>query len=532
VRRIRVLDTTLRDGDQAAGFAFSAEQKITLARALAEAGVDIIETGFPLSSPGELGICRRIALDLAELPLDPVETQRPLTAVMCRGRLTDIKETVQIFQGGIPGVLHISLPVSKTHITAKFGKTETELLALAREVVSFAAGLVPMVELGAEDASRADAAFLADYCANALDAGAGIINIADTLGVLAPATIANLVRFLCNAVSPFALGKAVLSVHCHNDFGLACANTLAAIEAGCGQVEVSVSGIGERAGNAALEEVLANLQTRPELYHAQTRIRPEKMAPVLGLAAAAAGTAGSPMKPLSGWNIRAFSSGLHQQGLSKNTKTYAPVLPEPFTMVPERIVLSRHSGRAGVALFARRYCGMDLDPQTLSQLTLLVKAASGVSTGLTEFIRMLVDLHALTSAYPGPFIRTTGSETTEMGGITRYRITATLSRYQGPAFSEEAYPLTGTGASWTKVVLEAVSRCTGMELQLNRLGINGGGDTLRLYGEIRIQGKLYGIERIGSSPGLLLLDCCLDGVNGTVLAELQETVRRPIRPYP
>jgi 2-isopropylmalate synthase len=530
MRRIKILDTTLRDGDQAAGFAFSAEQKIVLARALAEAGVDIIETGFPLSSPRELGICRRIALDLAELPLDTAENQRPLTAVMCRGRLTDIKETVQIFQGGIPGVLHISLPVSKTHITAKLGKTETELLTLAQEVVSFAAGLAPMVELGAEDASRADGAFLADYCANALDAGAGIINIADTLGVLAPAAIAELVRFLCKAVPPFALGKAVLSVHCHNDFGLACANTLAAIEAGCGQAEVSVSGIGERAGNAALEEVFANLQARHELYHASTGIRAEKMAPLLSLAAEATGTIGSPMKPLSGWNIRAHSSGLHQQGLSKNAETYTPVLPEPFSLVPERIVLSRHSGRAGVDLFARRYCGMELEPQTLSQLTGLVKAASGISTGLTEFIRMLVDLHVLSPAYPGPFIRTTGSETTETdsGGVTRYQITATLTRYQGPESSEGSYLLIGTGESWTKVVLETVSRCTGMDLQLKRVGINGGGDKLRLYGEICIQGKRYGIERIGSTPGLLLLDCCLDGVNGTALAGMQAAFQRHI----
>jgi 2-isopropylmalate synthase len=443
---------------------------------------------------------------------------------MCRGRLKDIEATARVFQGGIPGVIHISLPVSKTHISVKFGKTEKELLVLAREAVSFAAGLVPVVELGAEDASRADAAFLTDYCASALDAGAGIINIADTLGIGTPSGIAELVGLLYRAIPAFAAGRAVLSIHCHNDFGLACANTLAAIEAGCGQVEVAVAGIGERAGNAALEEVLANLLAHPELYHARTGILPEKLASLLALTAAAAGTAGSPLKPVSGWNSRAHSAGLHQQGLSKNTATYTPPLPMYPAPVPERIVLSRHSGRAGIALFARRYCGMEVAAETLSRLRDLVKTACGSTTGLTEFIRMLADIQALPPTYPGLFIRTAWSETAgsdaEKGAW--YRINAALTRYRGPASSPgspERFPLSGDGETWTKVVPQAVSAGTGMKLELTRLGITGAGDKLRVYAEITaLEDRMYGIERIGASPGLLLLDCCLDAVNAATLA--------------
>jgi 2-isopropylmalate synthase len=534
MRRIRILDTTLRDGDQAAGFAFSAEEKRALALALAEAGVDIIETGFPRSSPAEFETCRRIALELAGWrPEGPRSAGvpaagRPLTAVMCRGRMRDIAEAAAVFRGGIPGALHISLPVSKTHIEAKFGKTEKEFLGLAVETVSFAAGLVPVVELGAEDASRADSAFLLDYCAAALDTGAGIINIADTLGVFAPPGIADLVTFLRKGIPSFDAGRAVLSVHCHNDLGLACANTLAAIEAGCGQAEVSVSGVGERAGNAALEELSVNLVTRPGLYRAWTGIRPEKIAPLLTLTAEASGTAGSPMKPLSGWNVRAHSSGIHQQGLSKNSETYAPSLPEWPLLVPERIVLSRHSGRAGAALFARRYCGMELDEALLSRLVPLIKAAPETTTELSEFIRMLISLRALPAAYPGPLLASSFSETfragTETGAAStagdapRYRMTASLTRYRAPASPGEGLTLTGEGETQAGVIFAAVSAGTGTELRLGRLAINGAGCKLRLYTEICVPGdRLYAIERTGSSIGCLLLDSCLDAVNGTAL---------------
>ncbi|MDR1949947.1 MAG: 2-isopropylmalate synthase [Spirochaetaceae bacterium] len=545
MRRIRILDTTLRDGDQAAGFAFSPEEKLVLARALAEAGVDIIETGFPLSSPADFESCRRIALEFAESRFEGAENAAkggPVTALMCRGKARDIRETAEVFRDGIPGVLHISLPVSKTHIEAKFGKTEGDLLALAAEAVSFAAGLVPLVELGAEDASRADPAFLLDYCETALDAGAGIVNIADTLGAFDPLRMSGLIAFLLEGVPGFRAGKAVLSVHCHNDFGLACANTLAALEAGCGQVEVSVSGIGERAGNAALEEVAVNLLARQDVYRVRTGIRPEKIPALLHLAAEFSGASGSPLKPLSGWNTRAHGSGIHQQGLLKDKATYSLPLLEDLDFVPERIVLSRHSGKAGVALFARRYCGLDLDEALLSRLRDLLKSTPEPSLGLSEFIRLLAGLGALPAPWPGLLLRTSFSERfsagTENGGGSRYRyrIAATLRRCRGPEPSGDSGDdsgevgnsggddgvLDGEGETWVKVIPKAVSAYTGTELSLRRLGINGVGEKLRLYAEISTPGgKLYAPERIGSPAGLLLLDCCLDAVNGVALVHSQ-----------
>ena len=504
MRRIRIFDTTLRDGDQAAGFAFSPDEKIALARALEAAGVDIIETGFPLSSAPDREVCRVLARELS-VP----------TAVMCRGRREDIKKTAEVFQGGVPGVLHISLPVSKTHINAKFGKPEQHILKLAAETVSYAAGLAAAVELGAEDATRADREFLADYCETALDAGAQIVNIADTLGLCSPRQMGDLIAYLVNRIPRFSAG-AILSVHCHNDLGLAAANTLAAIAAGCSQVEVSVSGIGERAGNAALEEVYANLEARGDSPGAVTGIRREKIGPLIDLAAGITGYGGSPLKPLSGWNTRAHGSGIHQQGLSRRRETYSLPLLEQMNLRPERIVLSRHSGREGVRLFARRYCGIDLPPERLVRAAALVKGAPRAATGISEFIVLLAEIQALPPEYPGPLVIRDFSETfSEEGwppGLKKFRIELSL----GPCGkgAGELYHLEGEGETETAAIPAALSALPGPALSVAKTAVSGSGGRFRLYAEISAGGRLYPVERTGAIPGRLLCECCLDAVNG------------------
>jgi 2-isopropylmalate synthase len=508
VRRITVFDTTLRDGDQAAGFAFSVKQKLAIARELAEAGVDIIETGFPLSSSADFDVCRLAARELAG-------TQRKvLTAVLCRGRLEDIRETARVFEGGLPGVLHISLPVSKNHIGVKLGKTEKDVLKMAAEAVSFAAGLASDVELGGEDASRADPAFLLDYCAAAVTAGASRVNIADTVGAMTPEKFYELVDFLFKGIPQFSSGKAVLSVHCHNDLGLACANTLAAIKAGCGQIEVSVSGIGERAGNAALEEVYANLEAHPDEYAAYTGIEAEKIGGLVSLTAEASGAAFL-IKPLAGWNTRAHSSGIHQQGLSRDGETYTLGVLERINLVPERIVLSRHSGQAGVQLFAKRYCGLDLDEDALSRIASLIKAPGRGSTGITEFLCMLAGLEKPAAGVPPPLVCVSFSaahrlSVNETGETPFVRAAALVAPFRSAEKSREA---AAEAESESAAVLELAAAFSGIRLALKKLRINGCGNRIRLYAEISAAGKLYALERSGASSGMLLFQCCLDVIN-------------------
>lgn len=505
MRRIRIFDTTLRDGDQAAGFAFSPDEKIALARALEAAGVDLIETGFPLSSALDREVCRVLARELS-VP----------TAVMCRGRREDIKKTAEVFRGGVPGVLHISLPVSKTHISAKFGRPEQHVLDLAAAAVSCAAGLVAMVELGAEDATRADRDFLVDYCGTALDAGAAIINIADTLGLCSPGEMGDLVAYLVNQLPRFSAG-AVLSVHCHNDLGLATANTLAAVAAGASQVEVSAAGIGERAGNAPLEEVYANLEARQDSLAADTGIRREKIGPLLDLAAGITGY-DSPLKPLSGWNARAHGSGIHQQGLSRRRETYSLPLLDRMNLRPERIVLSRHSGRAGLRLFARRYCGVDLPPEQLARAAGLVKGAPGAATGISEFLAILTELAALPPDYRPLVIRSFSETLCAQGwpqGAPRFRVETVL----GPYGKDSAEPLRlkGEGETETAAVLAALSSLPGPPLSVKKTAQSGSGSRFRLYAEISAGPRRYALERTGAIPGRLLCECCLDALNGEAL---------------
>jgi 2-isopropylmalate synthase len=542
MRRINIFDATLRDGDQAAGFAFSAEQKISLARALVAAGADIIETGFPLSSPADFEVCRMLA---EEFP--------GRTAVMCRGRRDDIAETAKVFAGLKPGLLHISLPVSKIHIEAKLEKTEKELLAIAAELTAFAADLVPAVELGAEDATRAERNFLLDYCGTAVAAGAKIINIADTLGFCSPGQFGDLVAFLHKGVPGFAAGEVLLSVHCHNDFGLATANTLAAVEAGCAQVEVSVSGIGERAGNASLEEIYANLAARPELYQAEIGIIPEKLGALIKLTAELSGTAGSPLKPVSGWNIRAHSVGIHQQGLVRNTETYSTPVLENLDISPERIVLSRNSGQAGLRLFAERYCGIKLEDAVISPLMDRIKAAPGPLTGITEFLCMLSDIcpGSPPSRCFRPLVCLTLTEAMSVAADTpkdsRYKISVSAALF---GTFDHVRSFTGEGESRSAILLKAILNLTGKNLRINKIAMNGSGSKIRLYAEIIVLGdadktddsdkmaqrewmapsgagqtsddKFYAVERIGNSAALLLFECCLDAVNGAAGKNLQD----------
>jgi 2-isopropylmalate synthase len=520
MRRVTVFDTTLRDGDQA--FNIGAKEKIVLALALAEAGADVIETGFPLSGGIDFEVCRTAARELENFAAAKKDLSRPLTAVMCRGRPKDIVESAEVFSGGIPGILHISLPVSRIHIEAKLGKTEKEIIPLVREAVSFAAGLASQVEMGAEDAFRADRDFLLEYCLAAIDAGARTINIADTLGTASPGEVKNLVEFLCSRTAGFMPDTketgAVFSIHCHNDLGLACANTLAALEAGCGQAEVSVSGLGERAGNAALEEVAANIEIGYQKTGLHTNLNPEKFPALLALAAASAGSAFSPMKPLWGWNIRSHSSGIHQQGLSRNAETYSPPNLERWTGVPEQIRLSRHSGRAGTALFAQRYCGLELDEKTIARITEKIKDRETV-TGITEFLCILSDMKKLPAGFPGPFIRLsfTGTFTgPEIGTGNRtapaaWRIGAVAALYGG---AEKGQEVSGVGESEAAAVSDALSGLCGFHPDFFRTALNGYGGRIRLYTEIALpSGRSYALERIGASSGELLFLCGLDAVN-------------------
>ena len=507
-RRITVFDTTLRDGDQSAGFAFSQKAKLTLARMLAAAGVDIIETGFPLSSKSEFNMCRATALELKDFNQNP--GGKTTTSVLSRALPHEIVQTAKVFEGGLSGTIHISLPVSRGHISAKLTKTESEVLTMAVESASLAAGFMPNVQLGAEDAPRADRSFLLEYCSAAIEAGATVVNLSDTAGAACPESIAELAGFLIKNIPAFSAGKAVLSAHCHNDLGLACANTLAALRAGCGQAEVSVSGIGERAGNAALEEVFANLEEHSHIYKARTGLVLKEISSLIATASALSGTAFSLMKPLSGWNIRAHASGIHQQSMARDPRTYCLSAVENINAVPERIVLSRHSGKAGIKLFAARYLDIKLMDDTALKISTHIKENSLVVTGITEFILILHDMNILPPSFPHPFtVETFSEKNSENADGQNCIIEAELKTADGRTLKVHA-----EAPGMKEAVLQALETLGENPLNIKNIFFAGRGATVRLYAEIEaINGHDYPIERAGLSSARTLFESCLDVIN-------------------
>lgn len=331
---VNIFDTTLRDGEQSPGASLGQEQKLEVARSLEALGVDAIEAGFPASSPGDFEAVRRIAQTV----------KRPVVAGLARCVKGDIDAVAQSLRGAKRPRIHLFLSTSPLHMKHKLKKEPEEVLRLAMEMTRYAASLCKDVEFSAEDATRSDLEFLAKVASAVIQAGAKTVNIPDTVGYIMPAEYEELLRALQARVP--ALGKqAVLSVHCHNDLGLATANSLAAIRAGARQVECTINGLGERAGNAALEEIAMALKTRPAYYGVNTRLATREISRVSRLVSTATGIPVQPNKAIVGANAFAHESGIHQDGVLKERLTYEIMDAKDIGLTENRLVLGKHSGR-------------------------------------------------------------------------------------------------------------------------------------------------------------------------------------------
>jgi len=335
--RLYIFDTTLRDGEQSPGCSMDWDEKIRMAHGLAALGVDIIEAGFPVASPGDFEAVQRIAR----------EVQGPRIAGLARARRGDIEAAAKaIAPAGDRGRIHTFIATSPIHMQAKLRMNEAAVLAQAVESVKLARSLSPEVEFSAEDAGRSDMDFLCRIVEATIAAGASIINIPDTVGYMTPDEFGARIRMLRERV-PNA-DQAIFSVHCHNDLGLAVANSLAAIEAGARQVECTINGLGERAGNAALEEIVMILHTRSDRYTIDTGIHTEKIVPTSKMASQITSMAVQANKAIVGANAFAHESGIHQDGMLKHKQTYEIMTPASVGWRTNRMVLGKHSGRAAL----------------------------------------------------------------------------------------------------------------------------------------------------------------------------------------
>lgn len=339
--RILIFDTTLRDGEQCPGASMNLQEKLAIARQLERLNVDVIEAGFPVISEGDFAAVQAIAKEL----------KGPVIAGLARCVAKDIDAAGAAVQpAGRRGRIHVFLATSKIHREFKLGKAEEEIVRLAVEGVRQAKSYVEDVEFSPEDASRTEPDFLVKVCRAAVEAGASTVNIPDTVGWAMPIEFEALIRRLRNAVPEFQSGKAVISVHCHNDLGLAAANSLAAIRAGARQVECTVNGIGERAGNAALEEIVMALNTRKDVYRGfRCGVNAQEIVRTSRLVARMSGLNVQRSKAIVGENAFAHSSGIHQDGILKKRETYEIMDPVQVGWGKTELPLTKHSGRAAVS---------------------------------------------------------------------------------------------------------------------------------------------------------------------------------------
>ncbi len=330
---VRIFDTTLRDGEQAPGCGMTAEEKLRVAHQLERLGVDIIEAGFPISSEGDFESVKIIAEKIRGCEI----------AGLCRANFNDIDRGWEAVKGAEYPRIHTFIATSDIHLKHKLRKSRDEVLEIISTAVKHATHYTDNVEFSCEDATRTDLDYLCKAVDVAVRSGAKIINIPDTVGYTVPEEFAHIIRTLKERVS--GLDNAVLSVHCHNDLGLAVANSIAAIKEGARQVECTINGLGERAGNASLEEIVMGLKVRNDRNPYTTRINTEHLYPTSRLVTQVTGVSVQPNKAIVGANAFAHEAGIHQDGVLKERITYEIMNPEDVGIPSNKLVLGKHSGR-------------------------------------------------------------------------------------------------------------------------------------------------------------------------------------------
>jgi 2-isopropylmalate synthase len=333
--KIWIFDTTLRDGEQAPGASMSIEEKIKIAHALAGLKVDIIEAGFPVSSPAQFDACKQISR----------EVKGPVIAGLARAVEKDIERCYEALKEAKRSRIHTFIATSPIHMEHKLQMKPDQVLKNAVKAVSLAKSMTNDVEFSAEDASRTEKPFLAEITQAVIEAGATVVNIPDTVGYTVPQEFYDIVTYLKKNVPN--IEDTILSVHCHNDLGLAVANSLSACLAGARQVECTINGIGERAGNAAMEELVMAMKVRKDFFPFDTDIEISRIYPSSKMVSRIVGYPVQPNKAIVGKNAFAHESGIHQDGVLKNPETYEIMRPSSIGRTTGELILGRHSGKAG-----------------------------------------------------------------------------------------------------------------------------------------------------------------------------------------
>ena len=464
-RKILIFDTTLRDGEQSPGCSMNLSEKLEVARMLEALRVDIIEAGFPIASPGDFEAVRAIAR----------EVRTPVVAGLARCLDKDIDRAGEAVADAAHPRIHVFCATSEIHRTYKLKRAKEEIVKMSVEGVKRAKGFTDNVEFSPEDASRTEPEFLAEVVAAVIDAGANTVNIPDTVGYAIPREFGDLIRYLRENVPNIA--QAVISVHCHNDLGLAVSNSLAAVRAGAGQVECTINGLGERAGNAAMEEVVMTMKTRGQYFGADTDIDTKKIYPASRLVSTITGMHVQRNKAVVGDNAFAHEAGIHQHGMIANRQTYEIMSPHDIGVPSSRLVLGKHSGRHALAERVEAM-GFTLADEQLNAVFEKFKVLADKKKNVFDAdIEALIDQHigAETEVWQRLALQTTA------GSNTIPTATVTLEK-DGVKYTDAA-----TGDGPVDAMYEAISRITDTRLPLTDYALRALTSGKDAQGEVTIE---------------------------------------------
>lgn len=501
MRKIEFFDTTLRDGEQSAGVNLNLQEKLEIARHLEQFGIHVIEAGFPAAAPDELEAVRRISETIKDTQV----------AALARAHRKDIDAAWEALRPAVHPRIHTFIATSPIHMEYKLKLTPEAVLERAVESVRYAKRFVSDVEWSAEDATRSDWDFLVKIIKAVIDAGATVINLPDTVGYTQPAEYAELFRYVQSHVP--GIEKVKLSAHCHDDLGLAVANSLAAIEAGVTQVEGTINGIGERAGNAALEEINMALVIRKQFYNVETTLNTAHTVTVSKLVSKLTGMVVPPNKAVVGANAFAHESGIHQDGVLKHALTYEIISPEMVGLRENRLVLGKHSGRHAFRERLKTLGLGTIDESTVDQLFQAFKVLTGKKKEITDddLLALALDMSGQGQTYELVNIQCA------FGMHLIPTTTVTLKLPDGSLKTESA-----TGEGSVESVYQALSRASGYTLELLDYRIqssSGGEDALgEVYIKVQYLGAVYGGRGIDNDVIIASAKAYVDALNRLALA--------------
>ncbi len=476
--RVLIFDTTLRDGEQSPGCSMTRDEKLRVARALAELGVDVIEAGFPAASAGDWEAVHEVAR----------QVRGPVICALARCNADDIDKAWSAISVAARPRLHVFLATSAIHREYKLNMAREEIIRVAVEGVRRARGYCADVEFSPEDASRTELEFLAEVVQAVVDAGATTINIPDTVGYTTPQEFQETFSYLRAQVR--GIDSVTLSVHCHDDLGMAVANSLSAVRAGARQVECTINGIGERAGNCALEEIVMALATRAQVFGVRTGIHTQRLYPTCRLVSSLTGMAIPRNKAITGENAFAHESGIHQHGMLRHSATYEIMRPQDVGLTRSHLVLGKHSGRHAFRERVREL-GFELEAQELDEAFARFKALADRKKELFDG-----DIEALVlqieTGTGGPW--TLVSLATEAATGTDARAVVRLGHADGRAIEQSA-----TGDGPVDAALTAIERAIGLPVRLSKFEVRSVSEGEDAQGEALLTVECEGRSYRGSS---------------------------------